>query len=288
MITQEFAMSSDLLPKLEDLDISSVEALPTYVRGFPVYVAVTIAAPPGVFFSRLRFANLLDLSGCIGLQIMLPDGKVIVDHLPSAAPDENPRRQRLGLRGGESRRMLTDLSQLIPAEVSAGEYRARIAYAPNDAHLYWSKPFEIKLRNATDAEADWLASQAADRREALTWSEWTYTRPKRAVYAGPISSENPLKLDLVLRRLFFGPDSLDKVDPSILDVLGEGNDSKIYEPEMWALKAELYRARGDRQKFDECVRLITQRASGLRWWIAMLETGGGFLTTFRVGPASGR
>jgi hypothetical protein len=288
MVMQEFAMPSDLVPQVESLYLSSVETLPAYVRGFPAYVAVTIAAPRGVSFPQLRFANLLDLSGCIGLEMTLPDGKVVVDHLPSPPPQEDPRRGGIGLRGGESRRMLTDISQLIPVEVPEGEYRARIAYSPNQAHLYWSGPFNIKLRNPTDVETGWLASQAPDRGQALAWTEWTYTQPKYFAHSGTITPENPLKLNLVLRRLFFGPESLDRVNPGILDVLTEGYDSKVYEPEAWALKAELYQARGDRQKYQECINLITQRTSGLQWWIQMMDSGGSFLSTFRLGPAERR
>ena len=180
--------------------------------------------------------------------------------------------------------MLTDISPLIPSEIPEGEYSVRIAYVARRGDFYWSQPFKVKYRKPTEAELRWLAALAPDRAKSFAWTDWTYTQPNYPVYSGPISSENPLKLNLVLRRLFFGPESLDKVNPDILDVLTEGNDSKVYEPEGWALKAELYQARGDHQKYQECIRLITQRTSGLQWWIRMMESRGSFLKTFRLEP----
>jgi hypothetical protein len=271
-----------------DLEVTSVETTREYVQGFPAFAAVTIASSSHASFLRLRFANLLALSGCIGIEITSPEGKVIVHTLPVPAPYDDPRDAGGGLQKGQARRMLTDISQLIPAEIPEGEYHARIAYVPRRGDFHWSQPFSLKLRKPTETEVAWLSSQAPDRSSALEWTDWTYARPRYPVYLGPISPENPLKVNLMLRRLFFGPESLAQVNPAILDILTEGSDSKVFEPETWALKAELYQARGDQQKYQECVRLINQRTSGLQWWIRMMESGGGFLKTFRLGPARGQ
>ena len=270
------------------LQVASVETHREYVRGFPAYAAVTIAAAAEAPFSGLRFADLVDLSSSIGIEIKRSDGKMLAHKLPVPRMEENPERVRGILHEGESRRMLTDISQLIPPSATEGEYDARIVYAAARGEFYWSQPFRLKLRNPTAVETQWLSSQAPDRNKALEWTDWTYTHPKYPVYLGEINPENPLKLNLLLRRLFFGPDSLEQVNPDILNVLVAGNDSKLYEPETWALKAELYRARGDQPKYQECVQNITKRTSGLAWWIRMMDAGGSLLSTFRLGPASGR
>lgn len=260
------------------------ETLRDYVRGFPVYAAITIAAPQDTSLSGLRFPNLVSLSGSVGIEIKSLDGRIVSEHMPAPRPSENPRRAGGTLEEGEVRRMLTDISSLLPPSLSEGEYSARVVYATRPGEFHWSKPFKLMLRNPTNIEAGWLSSQAPDRDKALQWTDWTYTQPKYPVYMAEISRENPLKLNLLLRRLFFGPESLEQVNPEILDVLVAGNESKLYEPETWALKAELYHARGDQQEYRECVQLITRRTNGLAWWIRMMESGGGFLKTFRMGP----
>jgi hypothetical protein len=287
-LAQELAMPLDSESRSANLEVTSVETLREYIHGFPAYAAVTIAASPHTSFSHLRFANLLDLSGCIGIEITRPDGKAIVHHLPAPPPYEDTRSGGETLREGESRRMLADISQLIPADIPEGEYHARIMYAARRGDFYWSKLFNIKLRNPTAVEAGWLSSLAPDRQSALEWTDWTYTQPKYPVYLGEITPENPLKLNLILRRLFFGAQPLEQVDPELLSVLTGGNDSKLYEPETLALKAELYQARGDHLKYQECVTRISARTPGLQWWIRMMESGGGFLRTFRLGPVQGR
>jgi hypothetical protein len=276
-------MPMDSVPQVPPIEIS-VKSLPEYVRGLPAYLAVTITAPPGTAFSGLRFANLLDLGGATGIELKSAEGKIVVHEVPVPQRFENPEDLGGILHDGESRRMLTDVSPGLPASLPEGQYHARIVYAANRRKQFWSKSFEIKFRDPTKTEADWITSLAPDRSKALAWTDWTYTRPKQPVFTGEINPENPLKLNLILRRLFFGPESLEQVNPDTLDVLTSGRDSKLYEPEMWALKAELYQAHHDQQKYKDCVARIDQSTSGMQWWIRMLEGGGGFLSTFRLGP----
>lgn len=278
-------MPMDSAPHRTGLAVSSVESLPEYVKGFPAFIAVTVTAAQGQSFADLRFANILDLNACIGIELTNSDGHVVLHQVPVPHRPENPESPGGILRDGESRRMLTDISPFVSDRLAAGRYRFRIAYSVSASRQYWSQPREFELRNPTPAEANWLATLAPDRQQALEWADWTYTQPKSAVYTGAISSENPLKLNLVLRRLFFGSESLAQVDPKILDVLIAGNDAKLFAPEVWAFRAELYQARGDEAKFRECISQINSRTNGLVWWLRMLNGGSGFLATFRLGPA---
>jgi len=279
-------MAIDSLSEPVGPEVSAVVSLPEYITGLPAYLALTITSGRDTSYSDLRFANLLSLGGCIGIELKSSDGKLVVLHVPTPQSSDDPETSGGTLGQGESRRMLTDISPLLPDNLPDGTYRARLAYATDETKQCWSASFDIKFRSPTKAEAAWISSTVTDRNNSLPWTHWTYVQPKYPVYRGQISPENPLKLNLVLRRLFFGPESLEKADPEILKVLTEGNDSKLYAPETWALRAELYQARGDQQKYQECISQISRNTNGLQWWVRMLEAGhGGFLKTFRLGPA---
>jgi hypothetical protein len=284
-LAQESAMSIDSSPQLDRLKVTSIETLPEYISGFPVYVALTITADRGTSFSGLKFANLLDLAGCIGIELIDPEGKLIIHRLPVPRPHDNPERTAGVLKAGESRRMLTDVSKFIPSGIPDGEYRARIVYAVDTDEYHWSNPFTLKFRSPTKVELAWLSSLAPDRSQYLGWTDWTFTQPRIPVFSGEISSDNPLKLNLILRRLFFAPESLEQVDPDSLNVLTAGQVSKLYGPETMALKAELYQARGERGRSQQLLAQILRDTPGLLWWVRMVESGGSFLRTFRRGPA---
>jgi hypothetical protein len=98
---------------------------------------------------------------------------------------------------------------------------------------------------------------------------------------GEVTAKNPLALDLILRRLFYGPERLDRVNPTILDVLAS---DELYEPEVKALTAELYLARGDLEQYQQLRAEILRDTPGLAWWMRVLDQGGGYLKTFRMEP----
>jgi hypothetical protein len=177
--------------------------------------------------------------------------------------------------------MLTDVSSLIPGTLSPGKYRVRLVYASGRSRYHWAKPFDAAYRNPTPAEESLLSSLAPDRGKFPNWSDWTITRPRQPMETGEITAKNPLALDLILRRLFYGPEPLDRVNPTILDVLA--ND-ELYEPEVKALKAELYLARGDKDQYQQLRAEILRDTPGLAWWMRMLDQGGGFLKSFRMEP----
>lgn len=78
------------------------------------------------------------------------------------------------------------------------------------------------------------------------------------------------------RRLLCGPEPLDKVNPSLLDML-----TGLYGPEREALKAELA-ARGDKAAYGRIRSQCWQRSWGLPGGSVCLdESGGAFLKTLR-------
>jgi hypothetical protein len=107
---------------------------------------------------------------------------------------------------------------------------------------------------------------------------WTITCPK-TLYDGRVAGDNPLRLNLLLRQMFCGPESLDRFDPARLDVL-----TGLYAPEGHALQAELYQARGDVAKYLEIRSRILLEAPGLGWWTRLIDGGGAYLKSIRIRP----
>jgi hypothetical protein len=97
------------------------------------------------------------------------------------------------------------------------------------------------------------------------------------VYTGAIRPDNPLQLDLLLRRLFYGREPLTRVNPALLDVL-----DGLYRPEREVLQAELYHARGDQGNYLQLRTKILRDYPGLAWWVWMIDEGGAYLKTSRV------
>ena len=246
-----------------------VDHLPEYVIGFPVYVAITVRADPDTSLNRLRFADFINLRESIGVEIELSGGGDAVRYQPHPVAPETGG-ERLG--PGETRRMLADVSPLLGAGIVAGEYRARFTYVTPRA-TYAAPPATMRFRLPTAAEDVLLTAAAPDRARFPNWALWTMSC-SHDVYAGPIGLENPLRFGLVLQRLLCGPDSPDRVDPRILDVL-----TGLFEPERNALEAELYHARNDLESYQR-IRAGILGTPGLAWWIRMLDQGGAYLKTF--------
>ena len=257
------------------LQVLQVDHLSEYVIGYPVYVVITLRSRSDTAFNRLVFADLLDLRGCIGAEITLPNGRMSTKHIPKVVIDPDYGLSGAPLGPGESRRMLSDVSPLFDVPMSEGEYRVRFLYASPDA-IYAAPVVKMRFRKPTAAEASTLSKLAPDRTKSPNWGIWTTTRPNEPVYEGALQPNNPLVLNLLLRRLFYGRQPANKIDPSVLDPLGG-----IYAPEGKALKAEIYRARGDQQNYEQLKAQILTDTPGLLWWIRMLDQGGGYITTFR-------
>jgi hypothetical protein len=271
-------MPEDLIQPESGLEVTSVDHLPEYVIGFPIYVAITIRADLRTAYPRLPFANLLNLKSCIGVEVSRLDGTVISRELPTPIIDRQLGNPGAALEKGESRRMLTDVSPLVPITLSQGNYSVRFAYAAARENYYWANPVKITFRNPNQAEAAWLSSLAVEREKFFGWADWTYTAPEGSVFSGAITEDNPLKLNLLLRLLFFGPTTPAQVDPAITDVL-----TGVYEPEGKALKVELYQARGDQANYQRTRDEILRQTPGLGWWMRRVDQKAGFLASFRVG-----
>jgi hypothetical protein len=253
-----------------------VEHLPEYVIGFPMHVAITVRAHPDVSFNTLPFADFVSLNSCIGAEITGQHGGEPVRYQPKPHLDPQSGKRGSKLAPGESRRMLADVSPYFNG-ISEGEYQVRFSYIETDG-IYHAPAVTLRLRRPTTAESALLESAAADRPNFPTWGMWTITCPKTP-YDGPVSADNPLRFNLLLRQIFCGPQSLDRFDPALLDVL-----TGLYAPEGRVLEAELYQARGDSDRYQKMRSRILLDAPGLGWWTRMIDGGGAYLKSIRIRP----
>ena len=261
-------------PITAGLEILPVEVLPEYVIGFPVYVAITVRARPNSIFNSLRFADFMNLRECIGLEMSRHDGGYSARYEPKPIISQETGGLPERLQPGETRRMLADVSPLVGAGVIEGEYGARFSYVSRRA-AYTATSVTLRFRKPTTAEAALLAAAAPDRSRFPNWGRWTLSC-SHIYYDGPIGPDNPLRFNLLLQRLFCGPEPPERVDPRILDVL-----TGLFQPEATALRAELLHARNDTAGYQRTRTIIVHLTPGLAWWMNMLDQGGAYLKTFR-------
>jgi len=260
------------------IEIVSVEHLPEYVIGFPVYVAITVRTRPNVSVNALLFADIIDLRESIGIEMVGPSGTI--NYVPTPIIDEETGAFGERLAAGESRRMLTDVSPLIGNTITEGEYKVQFSYVTPQKG-YKANAVRIKFRKPNSAETALLTTVAENRPNFPNWALWTTSPPPKPVSTVEIKPDNPLKLNLLLRHLFFGSEPLERVDPNILNVLTD-----IFEPERNALKAELYKIRKDQTNYERLKKQALSTTPGLSWWFKMLDDAdGAYLKTFRREPA---
>jgi hypothetical protein len=261
-------------PVPKEIDILPVEHLREYVIGFPVHVAITVRALPNVSFNMLPFADFLNLRASIGVEITSRSGGEPVRYQPKPFIDPDSGKRGSKLAPGESRRMLADVSMYF-THVTEGEYETRFYYVETDA-IYPAASVMMRFRKPTASESALLKEAAADRPEFSSWGAWTITCPSK-LYDAEVTAENPLRFNLLLRRLLCAAEPPERADPAILDVL-----TGLYGPEGNALKAELYRARGGEARYQELRSQILSETPGLLWWMRMTDGGGAFIKSLRV------
>ena len=262
------------------LEVLPVEHLPEYVIGYPMYVAIAVRAASGTAWNRLRFADFTGLHDAIGVEMIQEAGPGRVRQLPAPViePEAGLFPQRL--EPGETRRMLADVSPLV-GDISEGVWRVRFSYlTPKIA--YRAAPVVMRFRKPSAGEEALKNSVAPDRGRFANWSLWSETCGETPVSADRLHSAGPLTLPLLERYLFCGPEPLERIEPSVVDVL-----TGIYAPEQDALKAELFQARGDRDAYERLRQTILARTPGLAWWVRMLDGGGGYVKSLSMRPKRG-
>ncbi len=264
---------TDVQEQMSDLVVVDFAYESEYVIGMPVYVALTVAPRIKGNYALLPLANFLDLGGCIGLHLTRLDrrGKSVrfVPPAPHLDPEE-PMGDWFDLAAGERRRMLVDLSPVIPPDLEAGEYRLHVSYVTSMSTAR-SDVATVMFRAPTDPEQRRLARVASDRGQYRSWAEWIEnSAPNAAILAAPVEADDSMRFALVLRNLLHSSTPLAQVDPQVLSPL-----TGLYEPEGLALQAELFHACRKIQSFAQVKSLIETQHSGLVWWIRGIEEGDG-------------
>jgi len=259
------------------VEVLPVEHLPEYVIGFPVYVAMTVRAKPNAALNAVTFPDLLDLRESVGVELVRrgggPGDTVTYEPAPHPGGDERPQGERL--EPNETRRMLIDVSPILGRGIGEGEYDARLSWV-TVGEIYDAPPVTLRFRRPTPDETARRASAAPDRERYPTWGIWTRTCSAAPSQSTDVRQDDPLVLNLLLRRLFCSPVPPDRIDPTALDALGG-----LFAPERDAFKVELYNARGDTARAQQLLEQITGSYPGLAWWARMLSAGAGYVMSFR-------
>ena len=248
--------TDQMAPELAPLE---VQTLPEYVIGYPVHVAVTVRHGPageGEPYLSLPFADEFSTQGAFGLSLVARGREVFVCHpLPVFDPDLG--QSSYDLRPGESRRILIDLSLLLPPSLQPDSYHAVLTYGPKQMRTA-SGGFALNLRAPNPTESAALAEVASELKLARGWGLWSKLPPKQPYRDAASSRQDPARYNRVLRYLFFSPE----VTPGVLDAL-----DGIYEVDAGVLRAELAMLAEDTALFEAYSRRMLSSFPGVRWQI---------------------
>jgi len=243
-----------------------------YVAGFPVFVALTVAARRKGTYFYLPMANFAGLGGAIAVSLVnADDGSRTAQFIPPP-PHTDPEEMTgwlFQLTGSEQRRMLIDLSPIIPADIAPGIYHLTVGYHGGDG-LAWSEWVQVKVRAPTAEDLARRAEVAGDRTADTEWPAWVQQPPADpARLTSAVRAGEPLRFVVLLRWLLHGP-ALAEVDPAVFSAL-----DGVYAPESLALVAEVMRARGDQGALHRVLAELDERYPGLAWWARSLRESDG-------------
>ena len=189
-----------------------------------------------------------------------------VDPLPAADPDLGVPVNRL--EAGEQRRVLVDLTEILPDGLASGAYRAEVVFGPQSIR---TAPTSLRMvfREATKQEDDERRVVVHEQEQRGSWGRWTRLPPlDPTTIRAPRGNDDPLRLNLVLRLLFHASLPLAQIPMSLLDRL-----DGLFEPEREGLKAELLAARGNESAFADQVANVKSRFPALTRWMNQLLAG---------------
>jgi hypothetical protein len=267
----------DPMPKL------ALEAAPRYLIGFPLVVAVTYDNRSGqTDFFLLPDVNLLSAPWGIGLSLAPLSGGAAVEIRPGSSHEEIPHG--IGLKPGEARRMLLDLSSfgialppestkaypnLGPSLLQPGKYRLTVILrGAGSEETTSSNPVTVEIVEPEPAdamEATRLRGLGVHGFDSGGWqgflaSNWNAVVPSPSL---SFEAQRQLALHLFLHRAFYGPEPVARLDEALL--------GRITEPslaaDVAAFRYEIHAARGAPDAKPMLDDLLA-RWSGMRWRFA--------------------
>ena len=121
----------------------------------------------------------------------------------------------------------------------------------------------LEFRRPTSREQDVRAQVAAEVEAKGSWGQWTRLPPSPgSQLRPPWGPDDPLRLNWILKDLYFGHDRLPTVPLDRLDVLGG-----VFAAEREALRAELLAVRDDTAAFERQVQKVKRDYPGLAAWM---------------------
>lgn len=269
--------------RLEDtLGPLEVDAAPVHVLGFPLNVAITVGARnPSASLKRLPLAGAESLNGVEITIVRRGAGGAPFVHKPAdPLVDEQSGAVSFSLRPGERRRMLLEVSELLPASTTPGTYELRLSYRAEWGSSTKGPPKSIDFRAPGAREKAELDRRRPELERAGAWDAWTLSPLERS--SGPPSStQEPSLLFYELWRYLRDPRTrLMSVDLKLVDAL-----APLYAPEAALLKAELLAARGDRRAYERQLEQVRRRYPGMRWWLEAMANGTSELRVRHPGEA---
>jgi hypothetical protein len=262
--------TGDMTPSPPTLRFLSTDVDRIYVVGFPAYCALTVAAnPTDASLSRVPAVGWQGARGMVGVTLSMPGSTEPLHHSePRAIADPSTGVPVTRLRAGESRRMLIDLTEVLPEQLDPGSYSAAISFGPESLRAV-SSPVDLKFRAPTDREREALSELAEEVAQRGTWGQWTRMPPlDPARHRLPWGTDDPLRLNWILRDVYYGPEMLPAIPLQRLDVL-----DGIFWPEREALRAELLAVRDDPAAFAAQAALAKRLFPGLSSWMDAIAEG---------------
>jgi hypothetical protein len=252
----------------------SIEVEGTYVRGLPMLVAIVLdVETPGVTLNLLPEATPFDLGNAVGVNLSDPGtGQEVVREVPSGVFDIEEDVLDMDLVQGEPKRLLVDISSLIPDNLPPGTYNLAITYvAP--AFSVRSVNVPITLRDPDQNEAMWIKIYSESVARAGSWGDWVRVPPADpSELQMPENAPIPARFHVAMRYLRFMPMAIEQFDVNVLNAV-EG----IARPEGFVAIAEVLWRRGDKSNYQQIRQSVQNRFKGLDWRFVQIENGGGIV-----------
>lgn len=246
-----------------------LEALPEYVQGFPLPVALTLTnVSAGTGVNDIPGWTPWSV-GRAPLSFLFVDGggKRYEIALPRATGDV------VGESYGpkQARRMLFDLS-LVHGLPAAGAYTLEVVFSNGREHAR-SNPARVVFKHPDHNDA----AAAAKLAHGASWADFVggNWRTVKAPSLSP-AAQQQLQLHLFVQRSVYGPEKLAEQPLEWLDPLAHG----LYAPEAELYRVELLLARKD-PRVRSVADALAARTPGLKDAVAAALAGAGELAFLR-------
>lgn len=252
-----------------------------HVLGFPLHAGLTARpSESGVALYTLPLVTPFMSPGALGLTLIADDGTQIVKIDPAITSLPIDHEPRCVLEGDDGRRMLADLSELLPRALPPGSYEMLVRFGSREQWAE-SDPQQLLVREPNDDEARALAAIAPELLRCGSLGQWCYLHPATGErLAPPAGPDDPLRFNRLMRYLFYGSQPLSHADVKAVGLLGGG----VYAPEAAAIEMELYKLIGDDSAYVTSAAALRRDHPAMSWWIDDIEAGASIIDWERQHP----